>query len=284
MVSVSCGGGNGHHPTASPTTAVAGAAAGGPGQTSPTAPGGSGGAGQKTTSTTANKAVTTIRPGAPQTTAANTAPSTGNSSGGPAPVAPGTYRYNQSGSFTVGGQTTQEPPQGTLVVDPPASNGTQVWHRYISPNQAPQDTTLLFTGSGMFIQSVVQSFNGLSLTCTLNPAVAAPPWPPAVGRNATGQGTCTGNFTANIQVTESITGTQAMTLDGTTANTFVVNSTIVITGTGTSSSLHATATEKDWFDPLRRLQLRTDTQLQGSFLTFQFHGNSSSTLASGKPS
>jgi len=177
------------------------------------------------------------------------------------------------------------PPEGTLVIDPPAGNGTELWHRYVSPGDQPADSTVLFNPSGMFIQSVVERFNGLTITCTLVPGLPAPPWPPAVGQTFSTQGTCTGQgVRATMHVNGNVGGTDSLPLDGRSVGVYVVNGTINIDGTYEGNKIQATDQETDWFAPSLRLPVKTHSVITAKYTILTFGADTTSALESGRPS
>ncbi|HZT67739.1 MAG TPA: hypothetical protein VFA11_18260 [Acidimicrobiales bacterium] len=266
-----CGAQTNHTAANHTTTTEAGSA------TTAAAPAGSG-ASSTTTSTSAHGTGSSTV--APATGSAAPSRSSGSAPAGPAPIAAGTYRYRQSGSFTAGTQTGQLPAEGTFVVDPAKPDGTQVTHRYVDPSKPPSDTTLLFRPDGMFIVTTVdRSTTGgqtVSFTCTFNPPLPSPPWPAKVGSTFAGNGNC-GSFTA--QVNGRVDGTRQVTLDGASVLTYVIDSTIV-----THGSLESTINEQDWFDPAIRFSTHVQTQTKGSYGPFQFSGQSTADLESARPS
>ena len=202
-----------------------------------------------------------------------------SSTKGPAPVVPGTYRFRQSGSSTVGSTTTAAPANGTMTVDPASSNGTQVFHRFVRTDQPPSDTTFSFGPSGMFITTVVTRMTvgtqTVAFTCTFNPPVPAPPWPPSVGASISGSGSC-GSFTA--QVSGRIDGTKTVTLDGAPVMVYVVDTTIV-----THGQVESTQTQTDWFAPSLRLSVHNENRAKGTYGPFSFSSTLVSDLESGRP-
>jgi hypothetical protein len=186
----------------------------------------------------------------------------------------------QSGTFTLGTSTTPVPPEGSLVVDAASANGSQVWHRSVDRSKPPSDTTFTFGPTGMFIVSTVQrttvGAQTVTFTCTFNPGIPAPPWPPKVGTSFSGHGSC-GSFTADV--TGKITGTHTVVLDGAQVPTYVVASTIV-----THGQVESTITQTDWFAPSLRLSVHNQSQSKGTYGVFSFSSNTTSDLVSGRPS
>lgn len=223
----------------------------------------------------------TVDGGSPSTTTAEATPTTAAPAGapataeGPAPVPPGTYRYKQSGSATVGAQKYDSPPEGTMVVKPAAGDGTQLLQRYIDPKGDPTDTTMQFRPDGMFILQTVLRQGGQEIKCTFGRGVPAPTWPPKVGATGEGHGDC-GSF--QTEITGSITGTKPVTVDGTAYTAYVVESTITTTGQVESKS-----NQVDWFVPELRLSTHTESSGKGKFGTFEFSSSGTSDLVSAKP-
>lgn len=196
--------------------------------------------------------------------------------GAPAPAAPGTYTVDQSGSVTGPGFSSSEPPQGTFVVDPAQSNGIQAWHRYVDTSKPPANTQAQFTANGPFILSTTEQSPQGNTTCTFNPPIAAPPWPPAAGKTFSSQGNC-GSF--NVTLQGRIAGSQIMTLkDGETFTVWVIDSTLNLSGQVTGSG-----TQVDWYSPAVRLSLHEQVDISGSFGAFNFNLHSVSDFVSSHP-
>jgi hypothetical protein len=187
----------------------------------------------------------------------------------------------QSGSVATSFGTTNEPPQGTLVVDPAQPNGIQVDHRHVDQN-APADTTTQFLPSGPVILSTTEGSGSTGISCTFNPPIAAPPWPPAVGKTFSAHGTCGSGNTVTVQ--GQIAGYQTATLqDHEKFPVWVVNSTITISG----PNLNANGTQVDWYSTALRLPVHEQTNVQGTYvyngLPVHFTLNSTSDLVNSHP-
>ena len=199
------------------------------------------------------------------------------SGGAPQPATPGTYTFDQSGGVTATGFSSSEPPQGTLVVDPAQSNGIQMWHRHVNPNNAPADTQTQFRPNGPFILSATEAGPQGNTSCTFNPALAAPPWPPVAGATFSSVGNC-GSFTVSVQ--ERIGGTQTATLkDGETFTVWVIDSTLNVSGQVTGSG-----TQVDWYSPALRLPVHEQIDMNGTYSGLNFQLHSLSDLVSSHPS
>jgi hypothetical protein len=273
-----CGGG-GHKKAA--TTAQAGQT------TTTSSAGASAGAASTAVTTTPTAAAGTKSPTSvgpnpsagptPAASPAPPAPSTSTSTG-PAPIAPGKYTYNQQGTFKVGVNSTSTPPQGTLTVDAPSADGHQVTHRVSDPKSTnpPSDTTFLFKADGMFLESTHQNAGGASLSCTFNPPIPTPPWPPAVGKTLSGHANCDPGFTTDVS--GKITDTKQVQLDGHTYTVYVVETTIT-----THGSLESQTTQVNWFSPDLRMTTHDESHTTGSYQGFSFTSDQTDDLVSGKP-
>ncbi|HET7523926.1 MAG TPA: hypothetical protein VFJ79_07275 [Acidimicrobiales bacterium] len=199
------------------------------------------------------------------------------SGGAPQPATPGTYTFDQSGGVTATGFSSSEPPQGTLVVDPVQSDGVQAWHRHVDPNNPPADTDTQFRSNGPFILSATEASPQGNTSCTFNPPLAAPPWPPVTGATFSSVGNC-GSFTVSVQ--ERIGGTQTATLkDGETFTVWVIDSTLNISGQVTGSG-----TQVDWYSPALRLPVHEQVDISGTYQALNFKLHSVSDLVSSHPS
>jgi hypothetical protein len=222
----------------------------------------------------AGETTTTGAAAAPPTTTAAAAPATAST--GPTPLAPGTYRYKQSGHASGGGQSYDSPPEGTMVADAPGEDGTQVMHRYIDPAGEPSDTTIRFGPDGIFILSTVLRQGGQEITCTFDEPLPSPAWPPTVGATSAGHADCD-MFTTDVA--SKITGRLPVTIDGTTYDAFVMETTITTSGQVTSKS-----TQIDHFVAELRLSAHTESNGSGKFGTFEFSSEGTSDLLSATPS
>lgn len=253
-------------------------------------PGTAGGAsGDLTGSTTTSTTTTspgTARSGAATTVASRPSGGTGSSastgSGAPQPAAPGTYTVDQSGGVTTNPSvfSATEPPQGTLVVDPAQSDGEQVWHRYVDSKNPPADTTTQYRSNGPFILSATEAGPQGNTSCTFDPPIAAPPWPPAAGDTFSSVGNC-GSFTVSVR--GRIAGTQTVTLkDGETFTAWVIDSTLNIDSSNQSFS--GSGTQVDWYSPAVRLPLHEQVDVSGKYNGVSFQLHSVSDLVSSHPS
>lgn len=236
----------------------------------------------ETTTTAAAKGpstTTTVAPsGASTATTAATTPGAPAKStvAGPKPLAKGTYRYTQTGGGSAGPQKYDSPPEGTMVVDAAAADGTQVSHRYLDPKGDPNDTKMRFGSDGMFVIETTLRQGGQEIRCTFDKPLAAPPWPVKVGDSTTGHANC-GSF--QVDISGKVTSTKPVTVDGTSYTAYVLSSTITMTGQVT-----AKGTQVDWFVPELRMSTHTESNTKGSFGNIQFSSAGTADLVSAKPS
>lgn len=206
---------------------------------------------------------------APRTDAPGEAPPTGDDPF----VAPGTYRYRQTGSATAGTQRFDSPPEGTLVVDAPAGD-RQTFHRFIDPQGEASDLTIeVVDGTVRLVETVVRQ-GGQEVRCTFDPPMAAVD---EVGETSTGHGECGELFDVDIEV--RATGTTTVQLDGQTLDALVTE-----TITTTSGQL---VSETRTLDHVLRgvgIPAHTESQSSGSFGTFRFSGEGTADLVSTVPS
>ena len=253
---------------------------------------------RRATTTTSESTTTTAQPAASTTTTAagtaggsggaTTTTAHGGSAGsspapagktGPAPATPGKYRYKQTGKATIGNGSSNVPSEGTLGVDPAKPDGSQVFHRVVDPARSSTDTTFLFKPDGIFLKATsTQSgsgFQSVSFTCTFNPPMPAPPWPPTVGATFAGKANC-GDFTTEVK--GKVDGTRQATVDGAPVDVFVISVTVV-----THGQLESSGTEVQWLAPSTRLVVHDESHQKGSYGPFGFSSDVTSDLVSAKP-
>lgn len=198
----------------------------------------------------------------------------------PTPAVPGTYVVDQSGGVTTSlpGYSSSEPPQGKLVVDPAQQDGVQVEHRYVDPNQPPADTTLRFLASGPVVVSLTEGSGSAGVSCTFDPPIPAPPWPPAVGKSFSSQGNCGNGTTASVR--GQITAAKSAKLaDGEVFPVWVIDSVVDMQG-----KIQAQGTQEDWYSPALRLAVHEHIHMSGTYSGVGFTLDSTWDLASSHPS
>jgi hypothetical protein len=232
-----------------------------------------------TTSTTVEEedatSGSTARTEVPSAPTSTEVPAATAGSAAPAPMTPGTYHYRQRGSGSAGPQSFEVPPEGTAVVDAAAGDGTQVVHRYVDPEGEPADTTLRFGDDGIFILSTMMRQGGMAITCTFDPPVAAPPWPPTTGATTTGSGDCE-MFSVKVEL--RITGQTPVTVGDQRFDAWVVETTITTYG-----DVESTTHQTDHFVEALRMSAHTESSTEGRFGQLRFSGTSVSDLVSAVP-
>jgi hypothetical protein len=193
----------------------------------------------------------------------------------PAPLAPGTYRYRQSGEIKAGPQSYPIPPEGTSEVEPATAEGTQLVRRYIDPEQSPAETRLRFDAAAISMTEVASGGGPAGFRCTFDPPLVLVAWPPTVGHTASGSTSC-----QNVDVTYEtrITGRTPVTIDGATYEAFVMESTITTTG-----DFESTTRQVDHFVAELRMSTHTENDIQGTYQAFQFSGHTVADLVSAVP-
>jgi len=172
-------------------------------------------------------------------------------------VAPGTYHYNLvSGTSTLTTGTTSTPqtvaPTSTLVVS--GSGGSEQW---VNPTTT---SMFAFNSAGVFLVSETLA----NTTCVFSPAVASPPWPLVVGKQFTGRATCGSGSSASTLTLEGgkVLGTATLPLDGAMVPTYMVQSTLKLTGTD------LVVGETDWYSPALRMPVKTAVSVHGSVTVY----------------
>jgi len=193
---------------------------------------------EASTGTTAKGGSATTAKGTTGATAKPQGPApTSDPNAAPAPAAPGTYDYAQSGSTNRG----QVPPRGTLRV-----SAGQVFTRDTGDGNS-SDIYMNFRSNGPFITKVVVNAPPMNpIACTFGSPVPAPPWPPTTGRSFSGHATCDNGYTADFS--GSITGHGSDTVAGTAYETVIVASTLHILGPSIDITVHDT---QHWAPALR---------------------------------
>jgi hypothetical protein len=193
----------------------------------------------------------------------------------PQPIAPGTYRYRQTGRTTAGPQTYDAPPEGKAVIDPPSAEGTQAAHRYIDPEGQPADAYFLFAPDGIFLYETVITMGPTTINCVFEPALATPAWPPTVGGTSSASADC-GSFTTNV--TTKITGRTPVSIDGASYEAYVIETVIT-----TEGDVVMTSRQVDHFVAELRLSTHTETESDGTYQGFDFASSGTSDLVSAIP-
>jgi hypothetical protein len=237
--------------TAAPPTSGMGQPAAGAAPTSaaPAHAGGAAPSGGAATTVTTRPATTGAKPTTPVST-------------GPAPVAPGVYQYNLVGTgssaLTIGKKTTTTAAAAQSPLTVTTTAGMQQW------TNSSTTTSLLFNSSGVFLLAETVPLFGT--TCTFNSPVASPPWPLAAGKTFSGQATCgQGQATSTLTLKGSVSGS--------TGSTFVVHTTLTLSGTTLVIS------EWDTYAPSLGLPRQSTVQVTGGVTGFSINSLSTYALA-----
>lgn len=158
--------------------------------------------------------------------------------------------------------------------------GNQTWHRAVDPAQPASDTVFSFRGGRIFLTQLVMRSNASgqtqTFTCTFNPGVPSPPWPPTVGETYQGHGDC-GSFTVDVHGT--VQATRNVSVGGVSHKAYVLVSTLAIHG-----QIEGSGSQTDWLDPVSSLILHEETAQQATYGgVFKFSGSTTSDLESTKP-
>lgn len=229
--------------------------------------------GSTPTSAAGTRAPATTVTTRPPTSTASTTPAAAVMS----PATAGTYRYRQAGSLA------GTPAEGTLVVAPASSSGSQTWTRMVGGTVAPSSTAMLFDSNGAFMVAPGAAAVGGPQTCSFATPVPWPPWPITVGRTTSAHATCAGTI-SSYDVTSHVQGFAALPLDGRTVNTTIVVNTIVIAGSANGSPLHVTLTETDYYAAGLWVPVVTKTHMAGSVMGLSVTTDRTDTLESARPS
>jgi hypothetical protein len=136
---------------------------------------------------------------------------------------------------------------------------------------------MLFNNSGVFLLS--ETVPLFSASCSFNAPVASPPWPVAVGRTFSGQATCgQGSSVSTLSLTGRVAGTASVTVDGAAVNTFLVQTTLTLSGTT------LVVAETDWYAPSLRLPVKTTVIVTGGVTGYSINSNTTYALNSTRPS
>jgi hypothetical protein len=166
------------------------------------------------------------------------------------PVAPGTYKYDTSGSTKFGTQTSSPPPVTTLVVDPPAGTRqhSTLDARDASGNGSVTETTVDFQPQGvLLVELKITTKAGFINDVTdlvANPPVLVAPTGAQPGQSVefdiSGSGT-------NVHVKIDFVRTERVTIGGQPVDTIVAHQVATLSGkiTGTQTSDTKTSTQYD---------------------------------------
>jgi hypothetical protein len=249
LLLAACGGGGGKKKAASTSATT---------ETSTTAPG------DTTTTAAASGTATTAAKGGPGTTAAakvNGSPS--NNYQPPAgstpakPAAPGTYKYDTSGSTSFGAQNSKPPAVTTLTVDPPAGTRQHSTRddRDASGNGSLTETTLDFQPQGVLLVELKITTKAIGITdvedFVANPPALVAPTGAKPGDHLeldlSGSGT-------NVHVSIDVQRHETLTIGGQSTDTLVAHQVATLSG-----KISGTLTADMWLSPQYDLTVKDHT-------------------------
>jgi hypothetical protein len=238
---------------------------------------------------TTGQATTAAPAGGPSATATSTAssgssakPTSSGSSAAPPTVvapedrstAPGTYTYDAKGTFTAGTprkvDTTSE-----LKVDKP--NG-QMQHSSLGGEQGSTEQDVLHANDGTFLVRLKLTAGAAPKEFKPVKPVLGHPHPGVIGKRWSWSMTSTDGKT-HASYSARITRQETLTIGGTKVPTWVIESTLKLTG-----DIVYTDNETTWYDDLRLLQVKTHSKGSGTISGIAFTTDMTSTMRSVKPS
>jgi hypothetical protein len=244
-------------------------------------------ASSKASSTTAADGASTSTPGAGSdggtTTTSNTGggPTNGGNAGtgdddsGYQRAAQGTYTFRVDGSFTFGTTKQSLPPTARLTVE--NLNATDQRHT-LSSDDSETVSVFRLAATALRLVSLSTTQSGVAKEFRPDPPVAFAPIPLAVGDTWQWTITSTDGKT-KVHQSSKVLRTERRTIGGTAVDTFVVQTTVTISG-----DLNATTNQTSWVSPAHGIQVRTEQTTKGSFGTLTFTSSSTSELTSLQPS
>ena len=269
LVAVACGGGGGKKTAAKGTTTSVEDTSTTVADTSTTAAGGA-------TATTKAGARTATPSGAKVNgqPANNYQPSAGAKAATPA--APGTYKYDTSGSSSFGTQSSSPPPVTPLIVDPPAGSRQHSTRdeRDSAGNGTVTETTLDYQPQGVYLVEVKVStkttLGAQNFDFVANPPALAAPTGAKPGQSVefdlSGSGT-------NVHVKVDFVRTETLTIGGQNVDTMVVHQVSTLSGT-----LTGTQTSDAWVSPQYDLFVKDHTVADITAYGVKAHSDISSQL------
>jgi hypothetical protein len=189
-------------------------------------------------------------------------------------TAPGTYTYDSHGTITAG---TPRKVDGTaeLKVDKPSGNKQ---HSSLGGEQSATEQDVLHLSTGTYLARLLLNTGGQSKEFRPAKPVLGHPRPAAIGRSWSWTMTSTDGKT-HASYAAKVVRRETLTIGGTKVDTWVIDSTLKLTG-----DLTYTDHESTWYDEKRLLQVKTHAQGSGSFGGIAFTTDTTSTLRSVKPS
>ena len=173
------------------------------------------------------------------------------------PAAPGTYKYDTSGTTSFGAQTGKPPPVTTLTVDPPAGTRQHSTRdaRDASGNGSLTETTLDFQPQGVLLVELKITTKAIGITdvedFVANPPALVAPTGAKPGDHLefdlSGSGT-------NVHVTIDIQRRETLTIGGQATDTLVSHQAATLSG-----KITGTTTSDSWISPQYDLAVKDHT-------------------------
>ena len=226
---------------------------------------------------------TTRRAGTPTTTGSAAVPPAGSTAVGPARA--GTYRFNTTGSVTVGATVTPLPAVTTLVVDPPAGS-RQHWRRDLrdpAGNGSVTEITADYRPEGIFLEELKAgtTLGGFTQGRTLRPpsALLFLPTGAVPGHHLDLEMSVIGEGAGVATVTVDVLREEPVAIGGTTVQTLVVKVVVVLPPGDVTGRTELTVS----LDRASGLFVRDQSVSDASAGLFKLHSEYQATLQSLTP-
>ncbi|MCW2543196.1 MAG: hypothetical protein JWM40_748 [Frankiales bacterium] len=186
---------------------------------------------------------------------------------------PGTYTYDSHGTITAG---TPRKVDGTqeLKVDKPIVDRQ---HSSLGGDQGSTDQDVSHSNSGTYLVRLKLSAAGQPKEFKPEKPVLGHPRPAAIGKTWSWSMTSTDGKT-HAAYSARIARQETLTIGGTKVPTWVIESTLKLTG-----DIVFTDAETTWYDDVRLLQVKTHSKGSGTISGIAFTTDVTSTMRSVKP-
>jgi hypothetical protein len=192
-------------------------------------------------------------------------------------TAPGVYTLDEKGTVTLGNPGTPRDASGTTTLTVDAlKNGVQ--HSTLhSDSTGDTEQDLLVRSTGTYAASLKLTSPAFTKEFRPSPAALLVPYPAKTGSTWSWKATSTDNKTT-ASVANKISGTQTLTIGGTTVVCAIVQTHLVLTG-----DIDYTTDLTTYWAPEYRLPVRTHATGRGSYNGFPFTTDITSTMRSVRP-
>jgi hypothetical protein len=192
------------------------------------------------------------------------------------PATAGTYAEQVADAYDLNGRTVLVTSTGSLSVQAAGPPGGQTWAESSGPGQPTDALQVLFSPTGVTLQSESLALSASTLQCTFTPAVPILPLHPSFGSTVSSNALC-GTFSAVVTTLEQGAGT--ITLGGVDYATLEVQSTIVTKGT-----TPATIIETSWVSPALRMAVRSVQRTSTKYNGLPYQITTTTSLTAAQPS